>query len=214
MKVFNKAKNFVAGLLVTASLAGNIKAANINGDVDIYHDIRGYPTLTINIYGSELPGKTNFFGFVDSFGSRKNPLKWSSYGEFKLSRNFWNELGAAVEYDRDSSVDYGITRAGISFEPKLSIKDYSFGLTFYPFASHNDKMQLVLYGEKRFRKGESYVRGFMDLNFKDEGAIPFTEVQVGKRLKDNLYFVVEGRYNGFVKGKDSIGLGVGLEYKF
>jgi hypothetical protein len=211
MRLKNLRKAF-AGLLAAACLA-TAKSADISGDVNAYYDTRGYPDTTVNLYGHDLPGKTDFFGFVDSSGSREKPFDLNSYGEFKLSKNLLNSFGIAIEYDRDFSASHGIARAGILFEPKIPLKDAFFNVTFYPVASHNDGTQLVLCGGKTFREGDYYIRGFCDLNFKSKGIVPFAEIQFGKRIKGNLYAVVEGRYNGFTK-KDDFGIGVGLEWKF
>ena len=50
--------------------------------------------------------------------------------------------------------------------------------------------------------------GYFDYNLEPEKAI--TDLQIGKRLKSPLYFIVEGRYNGF---RDDWSLAGGLELR-
>jgi hypothetical protein len=72
-------------------------------------------------------------------------------------------------------------------------------------------MQVAVYGRKEFKEGDIYIGGFFDYNFKPNKIV--TEVQTGKRIADGLYFIVEGRYNGFLP-EEKIGVGIGLEYQF
>jgi hypothetical protein len=197
--------------------AENTDGPQISGDLNAYYDTRGYPTTTINVYGSNLPGKTDFFGFIDGFGSRERPTDLKSYGEFSLSRKIWNGIGPKIEYDRDFSAPSGVARGGFTFEPNLRIQNGFIGVTFYPFATKKDGMQVVLYGGKSSRDGDVYVRGFVDLNDKPGGIIPFSKVQVGKRVggrNSKWYAVFEGRYDGFAQGKQRTGIGIGIERKF
>jgi len=71
-------------------------------------------------------------------------------------------------------------------------------------------MQLGLYGNTSFRNGIT-LEGFLDYNFLSEKIV--TELQFGKRITQDLYGVVEARYNGF-RIEDPFSLGIGLEWKF
>ena len=83
------------------------------------------------------------------------------------------------------------------------------GLKFYP-ASTGHGMQAGLYGNAVFRNGDITVDGFMDYNFEPRKVV--ADLQIGKRIDDDLYAVIEGRYNGFMP-KDNFGVGIGLEWK-
>jgi hypothetical protein len=216
MKRYAKIRNIIASGLCTLALFGsakNVKAEpNLSGDINAYYDTRGYPTTTLNLYCSDLPFKTDFYGFIDIFGSTSDPLNPDSYGEFSLKKEFWRGLGAKVEYDGDFNLPSGISRAGISYQPKI---DGFFEVTLYPFSTHDAGGQIVLAGEKNFRNRDIYLRGFMDVNLKSEKIVG--EVQFGKRLgdkKSNWYGIIEGRYNGFLEKNQQIGIGIGIERKF
>lgn len=209
----NELKKFIFGIGLSGALAG-AKGADISSSISTYYDTRGMPSASITMNASKLPFGTTFFGFTDFFMNREDNSKFNNaYGEYKLSRPLLKGIGISTEYDRDFSLSKGIHRLGVSFEPNLSkiMKEGFFGISLYSLATENDGAQVVLYGNKNFRNGDIYIGGFLDYNFKPNNVV--TEVQFGKRIKKDIYFVVEGRYNGFQK-KDSFGVGVGLEIKF
>jgi len=210
-------KRNLVNALVAGSLANQVQAADISGTAAAYYDTRGFPTTTVKIFGSDLPGKTDFFGFVDSFGSKEKPTGIDSYGEFKLSKRLWGGIGPAVEYNRDFSVPSGVTRAGLVFQPDLHIKNGFAGVTFYPLSTYENGMQLVLCGKKEFKEGRYYVDGFLDLNFKPQGVVPLGKVELGMRLGDKKslwYGVAEGRHDGFTKGSQQWSVGLGIKRRF
>jgi hypothetical protein len=210
-------KKALTSLLVAGSLLNQAQSAEISGTAAGYYDTRGFPTTTVKVFGSDLPGKTDFFGFVDSFGSKEKPWGIGSYGEFKLSKKLWQGIGPAIEYNRDFSAPTGVTRAGLVLEPDLHIKKGFVGVTFYPVSTYKDGMQLVLYGKKEFKDGRYYVDGFLDLNLKPQGAIPLGKIEVGMRLgdkKSQWYGVAEGRHDGFSKGSQQWGVGLGVKRRF
>ncbi len=192
-------------------------AADWWGKTAAYYDTRGKPTVSLTGGASNLPLGADFFGFVDAIGGTEDKTKLDAvYGEFKLSKKLSLDVGAigpSVEYNRDFLQPRGVSRAGITFEPNLSrfCTNGFFGVTFYPFATHADGMQVVLYGGKSFKEGKYYVEGFFDYNFRPENVV--SEVQLGRRLGKKWYAVVEGRHNGFIKGNEW-GVGLGLEKKF
>ncbi|MBI2631724.1 hypothetical protein HYW75_01860 [Candidatus Pacearchaeota archaeon] len=201
-------------LVLLGVLTKETIGAEIAGGVSSYYDTRGMPTASVTLSAPTLPLGTKFFGFTDFFMSKEDNAQFdNAYGEYKLSKTVWQGINISGEYNRDFSYPNGIHRLGISYEPNLSkiMKNGFFGMTFYPFATENDGAQVVLYGNKNFRNGDMYISGFFDYNFRPNNVV--TEVQLGKRIKKDFYFVVEGRYNGFQK-KDSLGVGVGLEIKF
>ena len=73
-------------------------------------------------------------------------------------------------------------------------------------------MQLGTSGKVSFLDGDLTFDSFFDYNFKPGKVV--TDLQVGYRLKDNLYVVIEGRYNGFLPRDQQLGAGPGLEWKF
>ena len=182
-----------------------------------YYDNRDKPTATFTCGAYGLPLGSEFFGFVemetekDNLDNLKRP-----YTEACLSRKAKNGFGIAVEHDKDfvplpSGITLpGVTRLGGMYEFKNKSNEL-FGCKFYPAATQNNGMQVVLYGNKKFNKEDIVVDGFLDYNFKPGKIV--TELQVGKRVKDTLYGVVEGRYSGF-KAKEKTGVAAGLEWKF
>ena len=205
--------NFVKKAALVVLLAGGVggKAADFSPRASAYFDSRGMPTTSLTLSASQLPLKTDFFGFVDVYG-KKNSLEGadSVYGEFKLSRKVVKYISVAVEHNRDFLKPFGVTRLGLSYEPPM-VKDGFVGLTLYPWATQRDGAQAVLYGRKNFKKGDYYIEGFLDYNFKPDNVV--SEIQLGRRLYKKLYGVVEARHNGFM-GNRAWGVGVGLEWNF
>ncbi|MEK6825468.1 MAG: hypothetical protein AABY00_01645, partial [Nanoarchaeota archaeon] len=185
-------------------------AADFSPRVNAYFDSRGMPTTSLTLSASKLPLKTDFFGFIDAYGGEKAKGLESVYGEFKLSRKVFGDIGVAVEHNQDFLKPFGVTRLGLSYEPRI-VKDGFVGMTLYPFATEHDGAQVVLYGRKNFREGKYYVEGFFDYNFKPGTIV--SELQLGRRLYKKLYGVVEVRHNGFM-GKRARGVGLGLEWNF
>lgn len=217
MTIHEKIKNFAIGTILAAALTG-CATTHTNpkpfGKIAGYYDTRGKPTATLTVGASDLPLGTKFFSFLDVTIEEGNPDKITPpYGEFRLSKKSDIGLGVAAEYNRDFSKSDGITRVGLIYEPNLKdVLDNTFlGLKFYPTSTHDHGMQLGLYGNTSFRDGDITLDGYLDYNFKPKKTV--FDLQLGKRIKDNLYGVVEVRYNEFMK-EDSFGLGIGLEWKF
>src|SRR3989338_4681344 len=180
-------KNTLLAVLISAVVlgSGRSKAADIHPRLSGYYDSRGMPTTSLTLSASKLPLQTDFFGFVDIAGKCDTLERADSvYGEFKLSRKVLGDIGFAVEHNQDFLKPFGVTRLGLSYEPSM-VKDGFVGLTFYPWATQRDGAQVVLYGRKNFRKGDIYVEGFMDYNFKLRTFV--SELQFGKRIYKGLY---------------------------
>ncbi len=206
-------KNILAAVLMSAAILVNCrsKAADFSPHVSTYYDTRGMPTTSLTLSASKLPLQTDFFGFLDVYGKRELLQGVGSvYGEFKLSRKVFGDLGVAVEQDQDFLKPFGATRLGLSYEPP-PLKNGFLGMTLYPFATEHDGAQVVLCGRKNFRNGDYYVEGFLDYNFKP--GVVVSELQFGKRIHKKLFGVVEARHNGFM-GRQSWRLGAGLEWNF
>ena len=179
-----------------------------------YYDTRGKPTATVTASAKDLPLGMKFFSFADietakgDLDNLRNP-----YMEARLARREdITGLGPAIEYNHDFNFPKGTTRLGLIYEPDLSgiTTDFFLGTKFFPVSTNNRGMQLGLYGRKGFNEGDIYLEGFFDYNFEPNRIV--SELQIGKRIFGELYFVVEGRYSGFLEG--DIGLGIGLEYVF
>ncbi len=182
------------------------------GRVSGYIDSRANYNVVFTGGASGLPFGMNLFGFADA-ETEKHHSSWlkKPYTEVSLAKKTENGLGAAIEHNRDFNFDKGVTRVGLVYEPSL-LKAGVTGLKFYPLSTNNNGVQAVLYGSKRFNKGDIVVDGFFDYNFKPRKIV--TEIQVGKRLNEGVYGVVEWRYNGFKDKGERMGAGVGLEWRF
>ncbi|MBI2564385.1 hypothetical protein HYV79_00140 [Candidatus Woesearchaeota archaeon] len=184
------------------------------GKVASYYDTKGQPTATIAGGATDLPLGTKLFGFADVETEKENPDNLQNpYIELQLSKKASNGLGIATEYNRNFSLEKGITRAGFVYEPNLAeiLKNTRIGLKFYPTATDNHGMQAGFYGSKSFNKGDITLDTFLDYNIDAKRIV--SDLQVGKKLGENFYFVLEGRHNGFKK-KDKEGLGIGFEWRW
>jgi len=204
----------LSGLLAVASAFGGCADIKPKPFVkaDAYYDTRGKPTSSLVANISDLPLGTNFFGFADFERDPVNGDIKPPYSEMKISKKLENGLGVALEYDRDFNVPEGIVRKGFIYEPDVSkfIKDAFIGINFYPLSNPDKGSQIGVYGKKDFNNKDMYVEGFLDYDFDTNKVV--SEVQFGKKLKDKLYGVIEGRYNGY--SDENFGVGIGLEYNF
>ncbi len=215
MGLIQTIKTLALGTVLAALIASNAHAQEPKpfGKVAGYYDTRGKPTATLTLGASELPLGTKFFSFMDFSAEKDNPDNLTApYSELRLSKKADFGLGIATEYNRDFSQEQGTTRAGFIVEPKLRnfLPNAHVGMKFYPVSTHDHGMQLGINGNASFFDGDLTLDGFFDHNFKPGKSV--TELQLGYRLVDNLYGVVEARYNGFLPERN-IGAGVGLEWK-
>ncbi len=214
MKLLQKIKTLALGTVLAAPIVSTAHAEpQPFGKVAGYYDTREKPTATLTLGVSDLPLGTKFFSFLDFAAEKDNPDNLTApYGEFRLSKKADFGLGVAGEYNRDFSQEQGTTRAGFIVEPKLRnfFPNTHVGLKFYPASTHDHGMQLGINGNASFFDGDLTLDGFFDYNFKPGKSV--TDLQLGYRLVDNLYGVVEARYNGFLPERN-IGTGIGLEWK-
>jgi len=212
MKIRNTIKKGIL-ILATALLAGCTNTKNFMS-VEVYRDTRGMNVGTFS-GSANLPLKTSTFGFIEYETEQGTDNIKKPYGEIMLSKKVKSGLGVAVEYDRNFALPKGTTRTGFIFEPsflrKLD-KNLFLGVKYFPSSTDNQGEQLGIYGKKMFNNGDFYVGGYFDYNFKPDSIV--TDLQFGKRIKENLYFIVECRLNEFRAKGDQKGIGVGLEYKF
>ena len=194
------------GALLAGALLTEDASAGSWAKVTSQHDSRDFSTLTLTGGASGLPFGTSMFGFIESETQKTNRdnLK-KPYGELNLKKKTQNGLGVIAEYNGDFSSG-GVNRFGLVFEPRLPL---FLGAKFYPLSNKNNGVQIGIYGSKYFNKGNEYIEGFMDYNFKPRRFVG--EAQFGKRIKNNLYGATELRYNGFKPR--NFGIAAGLELK-
>ena len=217
MKSLQKIKTLALGTVLTAFIASNAHAEEPKpfGKTAGYYDTRAKPTATLTLGASDMPLGTKFFSFMDFATEKDNPNNLTApYGEFRFSKKADFGLGVAAEYNRDVSQNEGTTRAGFIFDPDLRtfLPNAHLGLKLYPASTHGHGMQLGTSGNVSFLEGDLTIDSFLDYNFRPGKVV--TDLQVGYRLKDNLYAVIEGRYNGFLPQDQQFGAGPGLEWKF
>lgn len=213
MELLQKIKTLALGTVLATFITSNAHAEpKPFGKVAGYYDTRGKPTATLTVGASDLPLGTKFFSFMD-FATEKDNLT-APYGEFRLSKKADMGLGVAAEYNRDLAQDEGTTRAGFIFELTLKelLPNTFLGMKFYPASTHDHGMQLGVNGNAHFFDGDLTLDSFFDYNFKSGKVV--TDLQAGYRLRDNLYVVVEGRYNEFLPKDQQPSAGLGLEWKF
>lgn len=215
MNIINTIRKIITNSLLVATLSGcATQELKPFGKIAAYYDTRGKPTATLIAGASELPLGTKFFGFAD-VATEKNNLDNMTrpYAELRLSKKSDVGIGVAAEYNRDFSKPRGTERIGLMYEPDLKkfLPNTFVGVKFYPASTNNHGMQAGIYGNSTLFDGEITLDGFFDYNFKPKKMV--TELQAGKRIQGNLYGVVEGGYNGFQE-KDTVGIGIGLEWKF
>ncbi len=218
----------LAALLALSGCA----APKASGKLAAYYDTRGMPTATITANASGLPVDARFFGFLDvegddgsgKGGGDENAGLAKAYGEFRISRNVAYGIGPAIEHDREFLKQEGVTRPGILCEPPLTgmVESAFFGIKFYPASFPDHGARIGIYGGKQWNRGDITLDFWADYNFEwgaterggtiTDGTF-LSDVQLGKRLFDSVYFVVEGRYNGF-NDEEPFSAGIGLEGRF
>ena len=213
MTITQKIKKGILSLAAAILVTGCANTKNFMS-VEGYRDTRGMNVGTIS-GSANLPLKTNTFAFIEYETEQGTDNIKRPYGEIMLSKKAKNGLGVAVEYDRNFALPKGTTRTGFVFEPsflrKLD-KNLFLGVKYFPSSTDNQGEQLGIYGKKTFSNGDFYVGGYFDYDFKSDAIV--TDLQFGKRIKENLHLIVKGRLNEFRAKGDQKGIGVGLEWKF
>jgi len=207
MKLINKLKVFLV-LAASALISGCVSTKSLS--LEAYRDSRGMNVGTLT-GASETAGKTNVFGFIEYETEQGTDNIKRPYGEIMFSKKAKNGLGVAAEYNRNFALPKGVTRTGFIFEPRVR-KDLFLGLKYFPSSTDDHGQQVGIYGKKTFNKGDIYIKGYFDYNFKPDKTV--TDLQIGKRMGKNLYFIVEGRLNQFRSKGDQKGIGIGLEFRF
>ncbi len=210
MTIYKKIKSVVAsGVLATTIAIGGCAETRPFGNLRAYHDARWNSDATLIAGASNLPLGAKLFTTTDV--KMDGDSIGDPYNETRLSKRGSYGFGAAIEYNRDFGKPKGATRLGAIYEPDLSkiLDNTKIGLKFFPVSTQNKGIQLGLYGIKEF--GDNRIDGFLDYNFDPKKIV--TEIQYGRKISENLYGIVEGRYNGLAK-TDRSGIGIGLQWDF
>jgi len=210
--------------------------ANITGFVDFngYYDTRDFSVLTYNILVNmnrfQYFSLTNYESDKGSFDLEttyaEHNLRW------KLSKT--SPLDLTMQYvlrggPNNDDYRFGL-RARLNSIPKINSffkklnMSYSINPMFIQFR-RDSKTKYMTIIEHVYRiniapkrlNNRLYVGGFIDQNFSylDNGGVAFkyvSEHQLGVRLIDQFYAVLEFRINDFL-ADENYGLGYGLEYK-
>ncbi len=220
------------GLLISLNIsAQDIENNNTTGFIDfnMYYDTRDFNVMTINIL-AKLPNRFQYFSLTNYLGADQSVDLASFYSEQNLRWQIkkMSSLDLTLQYvmrqgKANDDFRFGV-RWRLSDTPKLKgifsklNMSYSLNPMFFQFRAnaHTKYMTQVehVYRIKLY-KDWIYLGGFADQNFVySNGKVAFkwvTEHQLGTRIVDQLYVVVEFRINDFLES-DNTGLGIGLEY--
>ncbi len=202
--MIEKIKKVIMGSLIALNLASPLSAVKPYLKSTIYYDSRKSPTINFTGGIAQLPLNTNLFGFIDFYSKFGKDYNTLDQGFGKLTLTTKEKLGPVMEYSKDLGFGNGQTRFGISYQP--DIKGFFCNLKALPFTTNGSGTQLSGYAKKSF--GKYLVEGFIDYNSDSKKVV--SEVQVGKKIANDLSIVVEGRYNGYKKGNEK-GIAIGLE---
>ena len=208
----------------------------VTGFVDFngYYDTRDFSVLTYNILANM--NRLQYFSLTNYKSAKGSFDLENTYAEhnlrWKLSKT--SPLDVTMQYVLRGGADNDDYRLGIRarlnaipkvryFFKKLNMR-YSINPMFIQFR-RNSKTKYMSIIEHVYRiniapkklNNRLYLGGFIDQNFNylEEGGLAFkyvSEHQLGIRLIDQFYAVLEFRINDFLPD-DNYGLGYGLEYK-
>ncbi len=207
-------------------------------DLNGYYDTRSFDVITNNTlinlpYGLHYYSFTNLLGpfnSADSFTLNKYYTEQNI--RLALHKNIPIELN--VQWNSGSHLT-----DKIRFGPRIRVNDLPWIGKFFkklnliyaiaPFPLQIDhskgydaqieqfyRMQVL----PKYFKDRVYISGFADINFlygsdnRTRHHPSVTETQLGVRLINQVYAVIEYRYNGFLPTNKRNGLGLGLEYLF
>ena len=207
-------------------------------DFNGYYDTRSFDIITNNTL-IDLPGGFEYFSFTNIFGpfNSADNFKLNRYYteqnfRFKLYKNI--PIALNLQWNSASNIT-----DKIRFGPRIRVDELPLINKFFkklnliyaiaPFPLQIDhskgydaqieqfyRMQVL----PKYFKDRVYISGFADINFLYGSDNPkhhnpsVTETQLGIRLINQVYAVLEYRYNGFLPSKKKNGLGLGLEYQF
>lgn len=204
-------------------------------DFNFYYDTRDFSVLTYNILAN-LPKRFQYFSLTN-YQSTKGSFDLNTlYAEHNLRWSLHKNkpIDLTLQYVMRGGEDNDDFRLGLrwrahaakklsSFFKKINLS-YSINPMFIQFR-RNTALKYMTIIEHVYRINIApkkldrriYVGGFLDQNFiyNGRGGLSFkwvAEHQIGLRLIDELYAILEYRINDFY-AKDNYGLGYGLEYK-
>lgn len=204
-------------------------------DFNLYYDTRDFSVLTYNILAN-LPKRLQYFSLtnyqsldrsfdLNSFYAEHN-LRWAIHAN--------KPLDLTMQYVIRDGEDNDDFRLGLRWRMNHAAKlspffkkmnfSYSVNPMFVQFR-RNTPINYMTIIEHVYRIGIApkklnkrlYIGGFVDQNFEyhGQGGVSFnwvSEHQLGLRIVDELYLVLEYRINDFYPS-ENYGLGYGVEYK-
>tara|TARA_R110002050_G_scaffold100580_1_gene208118 strand:- start:61307 stop:62050 length:744 start_codon:yes stop_codon:yes gene_type:complete len=203
-------------------------------DFNAYYDTREFSVLTYNILAN-LPNRFQYFSLTNYKSSKRSFDLESSYAEHNLRWSFKENkpLDLTFQYVIRNGPDNDDFRFGLRWRMQNATKLKSFFLKLNMSYSINPMIiqfrsrsatKLLTQIEHAYRinllprtlNNRLYLGGFADqnINYLNNGGISFkwvSEHQLGYRLIDQLYIVLEYRINDFLP-TDHYGLGYGFEY--
>ncbi|MBM1107315.1 hypothetical protein JQC67_14260 [Aurantibacter crassamenti] len=230
--------NFLILIVINFSLSAQntIEKPKITGFVDFngYYDTREFSVLTYNILANV--NRFQYFSLTNYKSGKQSFDFETNYAEHNLrySLSKTSPLDVTLQYVMRNGADNDDFRFGLrarlqsikklsSFFKKLNMS-YSINPMFIQFR-RNAKTKYMSIIEHVYRinispktfKNRLYLGGFIDQNFSylDNGGVVFkyvSEHQLGFRLINQLYAILEFRINDFLSD-ENYGLGYGLEYK-
>ena len=204
-------------------------------DFNAYYDTREYSVFTLNILAN-ISNRLQFFSMTNYQSAKYSFDLESTYSEHNLRWSLGKNLPldlttqyALRDGPNNDDLRFGLrwkvskTAKLASFFKKLNM-NYALNTMIVQFRrKENTKFMTQL--EHAYRIGIAptffhnrlYLGGFADQNIEylEGGGIAFdwvSEHQLGFRLVDQLYAVLEYRINDYLSN-DNYGLGYGLEYK-
>ena len=212
-------------------------SSRISGFVDFnfYYDTRDFSVLTYNILAN-LPKRFQYFSLTNYQSTNSSFDLNSFYAEHNLRWALHKNkpVDLTLQYVMRGGEDNDDFRLGFRWRDNASKKlssffkklnaSYSINPMFIQFR-RNTAIKYMSIIEHVYRINIApkkldrriYIGGFVDQNFvyNGNGGLSFkwvTEHQLGLRIIDELYAILEYRINDFY-AKDNYGFGYGLEYK-
>jgi hypothetical protein len=174
-----------------------------------YYDTRDLATGTITVTATDAAHGTRLFAYVDL---ETNFPKVPRYGEAHLTQRIAGRLSVIAEHNRNFGAAAGLHRFGLSYLlPLPKSKAFSrdrFSVKYTPYSTQHRGGQLSISGTKLIGD-DIIIDGYYDYNLKPDNVA--TDWQLARRIRGDVFAVVEYRHNG---GRpDSRGVGIGLEWR-
>ena len=203
-------------------------------DFNGYYDTREFSVMTLNLL-AVLPHRFQYFSLTNFQGPTRTSDLSNYYSEQNVRWNFMKNipLDFTSQWVLKSGINNDVLKFGFrwslhkskglrNFFKKLNLS-YSINPFFIQFAQ-NKQTQYLTQIEHVYKlkilptvlNDRIYIGGFIDQNFlSDNNKVMMkfvTEHQLGLRIIDQLYAVLEFRINEYLPN-DNYGFGYGLEYK-